>query len=766
MKNIKILLLFAFISAYISNISAQVVNMIPPEHLDNDVTAVLEDWRDSGTNAFDNLLHVDMLIDVSKANPSILPDGNPCGSKINTLIDDLFPEPSADNIVMLYFPAGTYLIEQEISLSGYTILKGAGSYSGDPNQTLFNFNFGEQWEQKCITLTGESNGVEDIFIKEGTCSITIPSIPTSFTTENSLIYIVEEATKMETTITQNGFTICSGKGVIILNVGKYICGGSINPNLVYSVTTKFSNAYCSRTVSHKITPNDQDSSFIKPEDEYIKYSYESSNNYSIDSKQPDESYYQYTINVSGNNNWIRGVESYNTRKYHVYIGGNAENNTISGSYFHHAVNYTNAGGRGYGVCIAGNSKYNRVEDNIFQLLRHSLVLQGDAQRNVISYNYSRDVKAYNGPFGGPPYVSFDADDLCLHGRVSTNYGPKTNLLEGNFVVRSRVDDTHDFNGPYNTFFRNRTSGNYFKVYEVKEKWRIHQYKQNVIGCNMEPTSYTCYRLDQHGFRDDYPDYSTLSGSKCSLYQNSEPNFFLGWIQWPYTPWPDKIIPAKYRWDSHLGYFDPAPLTINQGWDDYENLCAPPNREFVNLVWKGKSENFLAMQEIYLESVDINKDNNLLFHAEEKVVLKPGTKIQSNNNHVTIKAGNVCDSEQSSKSKYAVYQNESISEAFELNSYKDAEKDLTLNADTTSNNFTDNNIQIFPNPNKGEFFIYGLNKISKDSISIIGIHGNLLPFKISGSQVTFKITLQNNYKGLLLIHIKTNNSFKIYKTIVE
>lgn len=103
------------------------------------------------------------------------------------------------------------------------------------------------------------------------------------------------------------------------------------------------------------------------------------------------------------------------------------------------------GGRAYGVMLQAGTAECLVTGNIFRQLRHSMILQSGANGNVIAYNVSRS------PYWTGTVLPADAaGDLVLHG----NY-PYFNLFEGNVVQNIVIDDSHDKNGPYNTFFRNR-----------------------------------------------------------------------------------------------------------------------------------------------------------------------------------------------------------------------------------------------------------------------------------------------------------------------
>ncbi len=137
------------------------------------------------------------------------------------------------------------------------------------------------------------------------------------------------------------------------------------------------------------------------------------------------------------------VESINCNYAHVTLQY-ASNIGIEGNYFHHGMDY-GSGGKAYGVVAQMASGDNVIQDNIFEHLRHSMLLQAGANGNVFLGNYSFD------PFWKEGFFPTNsAGDMVLHG----NY-PYTNLFEGNVVQNWVIDDSHGINGPHNVFFRNR-----------------------------------------------------------------------------------------------------------------------------------------------------------------------------------------------------------------------------------------------------------------------------------------------------------------------
>ena len=90
------------------------------------------------------------------------------------------------------------------------------------------------------------------------------------------------------------------------------------------------------------------------------------------------------------------------------IGINVEN-----SYFKDAFAY-GSGGAGYGVALQYSSGDCYVHANVFEHLRHSILLQAGANGNVIGYNYS--ISPY---WTGTSLPTNAAGDLVLHGNYVT-----------------------------------------------------------------------------------------------------------------------------------------------------------------------------------------------------------------------------------------------------------------------------------------------------------------------------------------------------------
>lgn len=142
---------------------------------------------------------------------------------------------------------------------------------------------------------------------------------------------------------------------------------------------------------------------------------------------------------------ISGVESSRSMGAHVMVEY-CKNVTVKGSYFHHALGYDGNGTRGYGICLRQHSSDCLIENNLFRVLRHAMMVKEGANGNVFAYNYSRE------PRRSEPIADLSGD-ISLHGHYAF-----ANLFESNVVQNIIIDHYWGPSGPFNTFFRNRIEG--------------------------------------------------------------------------------------------------------------------------------------------------------------------------------------------------------------------------------------------------------------------------------------------------------------------
>lgn len=242
----------------------------------------------------------------------------------------------------------------------------------------------------------------------------------------------------------------------------------------------------------------------------------------------DQSASGYNISFAYSYNcWIRGVESSKSAGAHVSISASS-NILVTGSYFHHAFAYDGVSTRGYGVMLFHHAGACLIASNVFEHLRHSMMVKQGANGNVFAYNYSVD------PFRSE-IPNNAGGDISLHGHYAF-----ANLFEGNIVQNIHIDKTWGPSGPYNTFFRNRA-----ELYGIiMSQDSINSNMQNFVGNEVTHPSLGLYLLAgtghfEHGNNIDgtITPANTNSLSDSSYYLSAEPSF------WSNAAWPSIGIPA-------------------------------------------------------------------------------------------------------------------------------------------------------------------------------------------------------------------------------
>jgi len=279
--------------------------------------------------------------------------------------------------------------------------------------------------------------------------------------------------------------------------------------------------------------------------------------------------------------WVRRVESDNTQKYHVSVAKSLHLE-IRDSYIHDAVTKGD-GGAGYGVSLSTYTTAVLVENNIFNELRHSMIIQLGVNGSVFGYNYAR--RNYSDDGWDKAYIS-------IHGHY-----PYMNLFEGNIVGIACLADYWGASGPGNTLFRNRVIGtDKHKDFGPYRGITIDDYshKQNIIG-NELTGAQTAITFDgstdisQGTSRDLLVHGNNVHGTiawdaampsdhtlPASFYLSAKPAFFDD-MAWP-AMGPDQelnanTIPAEKRWNS--GNFVPQP-----GSPPVPSIPAPANLRVV------------------------------------------------------------------------------------------------------------------------------------------------------------------------------------------
>ena len=277
--------------------------------------------------------------------------------------------------------------------------------------------------------------------------------------------------------------------------------------------------------------------------------------------------------------WVKNVESRFAQFRHVDLDRSFRCE-VRDSYFNDGMHW-DIGGFAYGVVAANRSTANLIENNVFRHLRHSMVVKEGAAGNVFGYNYS--LATYQGG-------DWLAPDMFPHGAHS-----HMNLYEGNIGDKIHADFTHGSSW-YNTFYRNNairdssalTVTNALRAVDVEKAQHYYNFVGNVLGkpgqtwtgyedsgsrsskdryaftwgyATDGDTTTTDPQSKATAFRHGNYDYATQSthwdtgtadhNLPASLYLTSKPASF-GGLPWP-SIGPDMnpivgTIPAKERYE--------------------------------------------------------------------------------------------------------------------------------------------------------------------------------------------------------------------------
>lgn len=338
---------------------------------------------------------------------------------------------------VLIFPSGNFLFNSSIILPSNIVVKGQGS---ENTQFIMDLNgSGNAFELTGAAVSLDTTNIINQATKDSAFLVLSNS---SIFMANDWIQIIQKDTDLvtsswaESTVGQIvQIEQVSGNRVLLKSPLRMDYVMSRNPYIQKIVTVENTGISCLKIIRVDDTSPQQSSN--------IKFKY-------------------------ATNCWVSGVESVNCTFSHIEANYSS-NLYISKSYFHHGFDY-GGGGRAYGIVLQATSGECLIENNIFEHLRHAMILQSGANGNVFAYNYSLDPFWTSTP-------SNSAGDIVLHG----NY-PYANLFEQNICRNIVVDNSHGPNGPYNTFFRNRAEG--FGIFFSSS----NSPDQNFIGNDISNTS--------------------------------------------------------------------------------------------------------------------------------------------------------------------------------------------------------------------------------------------------------------------------------------
>ncbi|NOX18896.1 MAG: T9SS type A sorting domain-containing protein [Chlorobi bacterium] len=446
----------------------------------------ITDWHNSGLQYEIPQHHIDSSVDI---NSFFNPDSD------GTFFNDAFARAlrflSGSEKYLVYFPEGEYHFNAPLQVPDGIVLKGDGS-----DRTKLFFDFGDE-KANCINVTGA--GGDEVFVDQpitaGENEIIISGADGIFTVGGLIEIKQGENEGGETHLPKE---YLKGQIFEIENVSGDVVKTKKNIRLGYDLFNQWNKPL-------KAVPlNPVENAGI--EDLFITRT-----------TQPASSGGALVNFGIAYNCWLSGVELFMGANNVVMIG-RSKNIEIRGCYLHEAYNY-GAGGNGYGVSIGGSSTDCLVENNIFESLRHSMILSQSANGNVFGYNAS-----VNKPDG-----NWDESSLNCHGHY-----PYLNLFEGNYAEFAEIDFVWGENGPFNTYFRNYIyHEGYFLGTMHNQQIEIEDGNNgaNVVAnlAKVSPAGEDNFIAANFRF-EDIPEDSTYE--EISYYKNEKPDFIDGNLSWP------------------------------------------------------------------------------------------------------------------------------------------------------------------------------------------------------------------------------------------
>lgn len=530
------------------------------------------DWTLAGlrdTTTFE-FIEIDVLTEGAIGNGTFVND---------SIVDQIISSVTAPGAI-LNFPVGDFLFHNTLNLPSNIIIKGKGA-----EETTFTFD---------LSGLGHSISVQGAIISSDTTSFnetatkdsnTVSVIDASSFTVGDWVQIIQFDDDLVT-------SSWADKGV-----GQILKISSISNNKI-----AFDSPFRMDFDINRVP-------YIVRIDPVKNVGVECLKIHRLDDTAPQQTssvYFKYAVN-----SWVNGIESDNCTFSHVQ-GRQSSNLSISKSYFHHAFGY-GGDGRGYGVMLHGTTNECLVENNIFEHLRHSMIVQWGANGNVFAYNYSFD------PFWESATTpSNAAGDVVLHGNYTY-----ANLFEQNICQNIVIDDSHGPNGPFNTFLRNRSE--YYGIFFSASNSPDQNFLGNDITYDNFPVNIVNYTILGSGhFIHGNNNKGTIqpSGTEIlpdSSYAYSQRPDFVPTNQWAGIGTPNNInsnqIPAFDRYDSGTIFSNAcghSTVGISQELLDEELSIFPNPVQTTLTINSSRTINNLRIlnsigQEIYVESdLDFSK----------------------------------------------------------------------------------------------------------------------------------------------------------------
>ena len=514
-------------------------------------------WQDAGLlQEFSNTPITLNILDFGADSSGVLASDLALSNALNTVVNTM---------KTIYFPEGNYLFENTIVLKSNTIIKGAGA-----DKTNFIFSLGGT-DKHCISIEGsQTNNISTLssFAVKGDSTLVI-SNPDSFLIGDYLKINFNDSDW----VTDDW--ALGTVGQILKIVGKNRNHLSLNSSL------RLGYALAAQPKIRKLKM------VSNVGIECLKMVRTDS---SID--QTHNIFFRFAENC-----YVRGVSSKKSNFAHVALD-NSTHIEVSGCYFSDAFGF-GEGGKAAGVFLTNTSNENLIQNNVFDHLRHSLLLQSGSNANVMGYNYS--INAY---WQQAPLPTNAAGDLVLHG----NY-PYANLFEGNICQNIVIDNAHGKNGLHNVFFRNRAALYGIIMNNNPASDSLAFVGNEIVNPNYPYGNYILFGQAhfQYGnnINNNINPLGTNNLNDTSYYLQIKPAFLDGYT-WPALGIPNVLnsgtIPAKERMQAQVfttcgGNLPNAPVGVNEESVSDKNIFIFPNPSSGTLYFQNEliEEQFLKVQ---------------------------------------------------------------------------------------------------------------------------------------------------------------------------
>ncbi len=696
----KKLLSLLFISLYIVAIQAQII----PQ---NRIT----DWSGAGAKT----VFCDTLVNILDYGAD--PQGNSnTSSALSAAINSL---PFGGTV---FFPSGTYLFSNSQNIPSGIKIKGEAASS-----TVFNF---------------DNNGIGNLFSIFGTVGILRDTLVNGYSKDSKTL-IVEQSSSYQAgdyikLVEDDNGRIYSS--FAFNTIGQIVRIDSVD----YANNQLFIDQFLRQNYTSTLFPRIQ---LINPR-QNIGFECFTINRLDVTTGQTANFNFVYSVNC-----YIKGVESFFSNFSHVKIE-NSSNITVRESFFKDGHDY-GSGGKAYGIALQSTSGNCLVENNQFEHLRHSVLLQSSANGNVIAYNYSKD------PYWtGVMLPSNSAGDLVLHG----NY-PYMNLFEGNICQNVVIDNSHGINGPYNTFFRNRA-----QLYGFFMNTSPASNSQNFVANEITSSSLGMYLLqgtDHFEYGNNHNGVIKPTGTDTlthkSYYKNEIPLFWNHNFLWP------NIGISNFFNRNTIPAFD--NYSSNQ-----HSLCSGNNDTVFYFFEICPSQDFIFNQKLYNQIgvfadslIDFNNEKKHLqieiSHIPKPIIITQADHLSCLSNGVGFQwflDGNILTGEINNTLYYTQSGHYHIAVMDSNFCYQTSD---SIQITTVSNDyFEEHLVSISPNPTSGIVHFTSSSNQNQVRLTVYTIFGQKLWFD-EHFILPNSLQLENYPNGVYIItisDINTQSSFRIIK----